>query len=391
MKTLVMCLADPSGNPRPNRLIHLLKSQGHTIDVLSYPVSKPKLLPVYNFYDILPKIYSKNSLFIRNLKRYYNILGVLFSKYITNYNVLNYILSKKYNIDRYSNALRTNDYRIIFVEDLSLLPFAFQIKNRATIIFDAREYYPKQLENNSYFKRYEYPVRVSLCNYYLKKCDYLFTVSPGLAKAYRDEFGVKMEVLRSTPQYQKIQVKETTIKAIRMVHHGGAHVERSLWNMVEIVKRLDNRFTLDLYLVGHSSDIQQIKEKAMGCDRINFYSPVSFDNIIQMLNEYDIGFYYLEPAAFNITYNLPNKFFEFIQARLAIAIGPSPDMAHLVNKYKCGFISPDFSIDSMIKTLQALTPEMIDGAKLNSDKASSILCYEKESKKLLELIQSSKK
>ena len=37
--------------------------------------------------------------------------------------------------------------------------------------------------------------------------------------------------------------------------------------------------------------------------------PVPFDEIIPMLNKYDLGFYYLEPKGFNVTYNLPNKFF----------------------------------------------------------------------------------
>ena len=101
-----------------------------------------------------------------------------------------------------------------------------------------------------------------------------------------------------------------------------------------------------------------------------------------MLNKYDLGFYYLEPKGFNVTYNLPNKFFEFIQARLALAIGPSPDMAKLVNKYDCGFISKDFSISSMVKTLSELDANKINLSKHNSSLAAKELCFEKESEKL---------
>ena len=106
-----------------------------------------------------------------------------------------------------------------------------------------------------------------------------------------------------------------------------------------------------------------------------------------MLNSYDIGLYYLEPTGFNVTFNLPNKFFEFIQARLALAIGPSPNMAEVVRQYQCGFIAEEFSIESMVNTLKDLTSEKIDLAKKNSDIAAKDLCYEKESERLLNLIQ----
>ncbi len=32
-----MCLADPTGNPRPNRIIRLLAKQGYDVDVLKFP------------------------------------------------------------------------------------------------------------------------------------------------------------------------------------------------------------------------------------------------------------------------------------------------------------------------------------------------------------------
>ena len=52
----------------------------------------------------------------------------------------------------------------------------------------------------------------------------------------------------------------------------------------------------------------------------------------RMANDYDVGLYLLPPTNFNQRYALPNKFFEFIQGRLAIAIGPSPEMAKLVER-----------------------------------------------------------
>ena len=266
------------------------------------------------------------------------------------------------------------------------MPFALSICDKAKILFDAREYYPRQHEDSLIFRFINKPIVSMICKKYLNKCEYLVTVSTGLKSAYLADFGVKMSVLRSVPNYKEMTFKKTTKDKIRMVHHGVANKNRNLENMIKIVQNLDQRFTLDFYLVGNFSQIMKLKKAAAGCERISFLKPVSFEGIIPMLNNYDIGFYYLEPNGFNVTHCLPNKLFEFIQARLAIFLGPSPDMAELVNEFDCGFICEEFSIVSAVNTLNNLTTDQIDRAKVKSDKASKVLCYEKESEKITKLL-----
>ena len=134
-----------------------------------------------------------------------------------------------------------------------------------------------------------------ICKKYLDKCDYLVTVSTGIKSAYLADFGVNMSVLRSVPNYKEMTIKKTSKDIIRMVHHGVANKNRNLENMIKIVQNLDQRFTLDFYLVGNLSHVEKLKKAAAGCERINFLEPVSYEGIIPMLNNYDIGFYYLEP------------------------------------------------------------------------------------------------
>lgn len=382
MKAILMCLADPTGNPRPNRNIHLLNENGFTVDVLSYPfVGK---LPVQKHYSI-PK---PSQEFWQWATRAYR--GFLCS-IVTRFNFKHSRIAELLNDHRYKlliheNILISNNYDIIVVEDLLLLPLAFRVRNQAKIIFDAREFYTRQNEENLLIHLIEYPFRDRLCRHYLPLCDQLVTVSPGLADGYLSEFGVKMEVIRSTPKYINISVGETDFNEIRMVHHGIANKNRGIENMIEIVKRLDKRFTLDLYLVGSSSYIENLKQNS-DCNRIRFCKPVSFSEIIPMLNKYDIGFFYVEPTTFNLNYCLPNKLFEFIQARLMVVIGPSPDMAKIVNEYSCGIVSPEFTLESMIKTLKSVTRSDIDVAKKNSNQAASELCYEVEGKRFLNIIE----
>ena len=84
---------------------------------------------------------------------------------------------------------------------------------------------------------------------------------------------------------------------------------------------------------------------------------------------------------------MPNKFFEFIQARLMVAIGPSPEMARLVKQYDLGIIAKDFSPQEMAKSLNSLSKEQILQYKENVNKAAEILNAEKEGEKLLKILE----
>jgi hypothetical protein len=383
MRALVMCLAVPTENPRPNRIIRLLEKSGFSVDTLSYPYEGN--LPVKQAFFIIPP----SSKLIAKLYRFsIALLSSITSRFPDNYDGLTSWLNNiRYHLNKIGVDLLGKNYDLIVVEDLQMLPYAFQIKGRANVLFDAREFYPKENEESLRFRLFEYPIRFWLCSKYLHRCDHVITVSPGLAQAYKTDFDIDMTVIRSVPFYHDFSLVCTKENEVRMVHHGLANKDRSLGKMIEIMKHLDQRYTLDFYLVGKEKNIRELKNIADGCSRIRFLNPVEFDEILPMLNQYDIGFYYLEPRGFNVTYNLPNKFFEFIQARLAIAIGPSPDMAELVNEYHCGFVAQAFTVDAMVQALQSLTPAQIDRAKRQSELAAKDLCYEKESEKLLEVIQ----
>jgi hypothetical protein len=107
----------------------------------------------------------------------------------------------------------------------------------------------------------------------------------------------------------------------------------------------------------------------------------------RFLNQYDIGVYLLEPVNFNFLHSLPNKFFEFIQARLAVAIGPSPEMARLVREYDLGVVADDFSPQALAQCLLGLDLKRIEYYKSQSHKVAHLLSAEQNKKILLDLVE----
>ena len=153
--------------------------------------------------------------------------------------------------------------------------------------------------------------------------------------------------------------------------------------MIEMMDYIDKRFTLDLMLVpSQKESFEKLKLMANKKDNVNIIEPVAFDDIVPFINQYDIGLYILPPTGFNTKHALPNKFFEYIQSRLAIAIGPSVEMVRLTKEYDFGVIAKDFTPQSMAQELNKLTKEDIMRYKENSDKAAKVLNAEENYKKI---------
>jgi hypothetical protein len=99
--------------------------------------------------------------------------------------------------------------------------------------------------------------------------------------------------------------------------------------------------------------------------------------LTEATNDYDVGVFLLPPVNLSRRYALPNKLFEFIQARLAIAIGPSPEMATVVRSYGCGIVTDDFDPRTFAAALNALDPAAITAFKSASHTAAQELCAER--------------
>lgn len=110
--------------------------------------------------------------------------------------------------------------------------------------------------------------------------------------------------------------------------------------------------------------------KTFRSSRIVFIKPVGFNEITRVLNKFDIGLYYLTPSNFNEKSSLPNKFFEFIQARLCIAISPVFEMKNIVEDNNLGIISDEFNLNDLANKIKSLSRKDILKFKMNVDSCS---------------------
>lgn len=280
---------------------------------------------------------------------------------------------------------------VIVANDIEALPLACRIAGEHTrIVFDAHEYAPREFEDSWVWRTFFQQYKTYLCRRYLPRAHAMLTVSQGIADEFARVFGAQASVLPNTPPFFQLAPQPVGERRIRLVHHGDANPSRKLERIIEAMRHLDERFTLDFYLMrnNHEKHFQQLVALASGDERIRFLAPVPMASLPRTLNEYDVGVYLLDPTSFNNRYALPNKFFEFVQGRIAVVVGPSPEMARLVEQYGLGLVTRDFSPEALAQTLSSLTPKALEGFKSNVDTAAHELCYERMGCILSDAVQS---
>ncbi|MCZ8353528.1 MAG: hypothetical protein O9340_02255 [Cyclobacteriaceae bacterium] len=273
----------------------------------------------------------------------------------------------------------TKPYDLIIANDIETLPFAFRNK-KAKIFFDAHEYAPRHFEDKLLWRIFFQPQNKYLCRQYLKQIACMTTVGSGLAHEYAKHYQVQPSVITNAPAFATLAPTLVDPKQIKLVHHGGANPSRQLERLILMMDFVDERFTLDLILITPTNANQATKgylhtlqELAAKNQRIRILPPVANEKVVESINTYDIGVYLIPPINFNYENALPNKLFDFIQARLAIATGPIQEIAGITNTYNLGIVSKDFEPQSLAEQLNALSSEQIQLFKNNSNKAAQLL------------------
>lgn len=194
------------------------------------------------------------------------------------------------------------------------------------------------------------------------------TVGQAIAGLYADYGVMHCEVVTNASPPKQLPVRPTGTP-IRLVHSGNPFKDRGLETIMRAVARAETDVTLDLYLMKQNvAELNAVIRLAHELGpRITVHDPVDQNQLIETLNTYDVGIHVLPPTSQNNALALPNKFFDFVQARLGVIVGPSVEMARTVHEDRLGWVTDAFDEEAIVQVLDALTPEAVDERKKASD------------------------
>ena len=215
------------------------------------------------------------------------------------------------------------------------------------------------------------------------------TVVDALAQQHK-KFGFDPIIVRNIPNFDSeiTNIKKTDPNKICLVSHGVASRARRTDLLIQSLALSDKRYELHLFFTNHrSSYAKNLRKLAddIAPNRVFFHPPIPPLYIVKEISKYDIGFYPLYPTNFNNSIALPNKFFEFIAAGLAVCIGPSPSMSEIIEQYNCGLIVPSFEPELFADALNHTGAQKWDELKMASLQARNDLNADVEMKKLINI------
>lgn len=362
---LILAFSDLNHDARVNRQIDFLKDN-YNVSIASFGNTPTENTKTYALKRVRPTLIDKLLGGVSLILRWYNLA----------YKII-------YNQEAYLNVLKGVQYDLIISNDIETLPLAFKLSQQSKILFDAHEYAPRHFEDKLLWRIFFSGFNNFLCKTYLPKVDAMLTVGKGLAEEYQKHFNVDPIILTNANYFEDLNPKPTDPQYIKLVHHGAANPSRQLELMIEAMHYLDDRFSLDMVLLTPTiankktrNYLDELKKLVDRNPKVNIIPPVKSNEVIQLIHRYDVGVFLIPPINFNYKNTLPNKLFDFVQARLAIVVGPTPEMASLVREYDLGVASSAFTAKSFAEALMELTPKKIDYFKNNSNLAAARLSAE---------------
>lgn len=284
-------------------------------------------------------------------------------------------------------------YDVVVLNEIELLPWFIARKSSLVAAnghthLDLHEFAPSQrtgLAHRLVFKRY----RDWLISHIPSPAfDSRSTVASGIARLYAERFGLDLPgIIRSCPDYVEQVPQPVDGNHIRLVHHGVASLSRGLEILINAMAEVDDRFSLELMLVGAPHDLAALRRLAepLG-SRVTFRDPVDVRSIASAINQYDAEVIFFPPVTENLRYALPNKFFEAVQGRLAIVTGNSSEMVEILTHYGNGVVASGWLASDLAAAVNTLSAESLTAMKQGSNVAARELTSEQEKTRFAEMI-----
>ncbi|HKJ49274.1 MAG TPA: glycosyltransferase, partial [Christiangramia sp.] len=125
-------------------------------------------------------------------------------------------------------------------------------------------------------------------------------------------------------------------------------------------------------------------------DRVFFPGKIPPENLYRLTAQCDIGLSLEEDLGMNYRFSLPNKIFDYIQARIPVLCSDLPEMGSLVNEFGIGQVCKSREPERLAEQILAMLTNR--DLKLtwekNLEKSAELLCWENEENKVIEIIDS---
>ncbi|MGM0620349.1 MAG: glycosyltransferase [Bacteroidota bacterium] len=281
---------------------------------------------------------------------------------------------------------------VLLANDLDTLPanyLASKIKNKP-LVYDSHEYFTEvpELVNRPTVQR----IWEGLEKQMVPKVNAAYTVCNSIARIYTEKYGVDFRVVRNVPA--KISFKpvddNTPEKREKIIlYQGAVNIGRGLEQAILAIKYLQGAKLLIAGDGDIKTELQQLTEREGLQKKVQFLGRLPIDELAQLTPQAHLGLSVEEDLGLNYRYALPNKLFDYIQARVPVLVTGLPEMAALVEHYRIGEITNTLEPEALANKMEEMLGNETKQAewKQNLEAAARELTWENEKGILMKIFQ----
>lgn len=280
---------------------------------------------------------------------------------------------------------------ILLANDLDTLLPNYLISNffNKKLVYDSHELFTEvpELINRPFVQKFW----LRLEEFILPKLKNSYTVNYSIAKYYNIKYHLNFEVIRNVPlQIKSIETSSFPFKTNEkkvILYQGSINKGRGLELMLEAMLFIENAIFI---CIGNGDIEQKIKQRVIDLnleEKVKFIPrmiPIELQKLTPLA---DLGISLEEDLGLNYKYALPNKLFDYVQAKIPVLVSNLPEMKQIVLKYNIGEIVLNRNPKVLANQINNILQNRKELYIKQLEEASKKLIWENESKKLIELIK----
>jgi len=278
---------------------------------------------------------------------------------------------------------------IVVANDLDTLPACWLAAKlrRKVLVFDSHELFIEvpELTNRTLIRKVWFWLEKIL----VPGVDFGYTVSPSIQNYYKVNYRKTFQLVRNAAVYRSSFLFNKKSEETIIIYQGALNQGRGLELMLETMPLLPH---MKLWIVGAGDIEQELKRKVLTlriAEKVIFFGRVQIADLFQYTSKAHMGISLEEDLGLNYRYALPNKIFDYVQARIPMVVSDLPEMRNLVETYEIGYVLSERSTAKLAETILRVEDEYFvkDSDREKLQLAARKLCWQNEEKELIALYQ----
>ena len=211
------------------------------------------------------------------------------------------------------------------------------------------------------------------------------SVSESIASIYTVKYHIPFDVVRNLPfrfsPGESVSDSPNQEHRRVIIYQGALNMGRGLIQMIKAMEYLPE---MVFWIAGGGDEEQNLRAlvATMKLDNVKFLGRLPLEELRHFTSQADAGISLEEDMGLSYRYALPNKLFDYIQARIPVVVSNLPEMVRIVRLYGIGLITSSHDPAEIAEVVRkALTDKNLRRVwKTNLEVAAADLNWEKEEK-----------